>query len=97
MARSGFFLGSVVRSLGFARVRICEHIFEATPQHERIYSMGGNCMKEVQNRTIMQLNFCTTGWLPHEMVCESCASVLLLANKVTLAIEFVSSQHRYLE
>ena len=52
---------------------------------------------DVQKRTITQFNFCTTGWLPRVMVCESCASVLLLANKVILAIEFVSSEHRYLE
>ena len=31
------------------------------------------------------------------MVCESCASVLLLANRLILAIEFARSQHRYLE
>ena len=36
------------------------------PSKNRIYSMGGNCMKkwEVPKRTIMQVNFCTTGWLP---------------------------------
>ena len=64
----GLFLGQrlFAGSLGSAHVRICEHIFEETPQHERIYSMGGNCMKkwEVQKRTIMQFNSCTAGWLP---------------------------------
>ena len=62
----GAFCGFLLDSLCSAHVWTCQHTFEETPQHEQNYSMGGNCMNkwEVHKRTIMQLSFCTTSWLP---------------------------------
>ena len=64
----GSFLDSVcghavlaLHTYGYANTFLRKH-----PSRNKTNSMGGNCMKkwEVQKRTIMQLNYCTTGWLP---------------------------------